>query len=121
MANTTKKQEVEANVAIEEVKKADEKVKAIETDRAAKKAEKQEKRLNWWGPLKYVGKGINAVENNPKTFGLGIAVGGPLGAAVAWGVKKGVDYFRSKSSDEATEEETPLLEEANEAPFDTEA
>jgi hypothetical protein len=118
MANT-KKQEVEANVAIEEVKKADEKVKAIEIDRAAKRAEKQEKRLNWWGPFKYVGKGINAVENNPKTFGLGLAVGGPLGAAAAWGVKKGVDYFRSKSSDEVTEETTE--EVAEEAPFNTEA
>ena len=115
MANT-KKQEVEAVVAIEEVNKAEEKVEQIKAERAAKKAEKQEKRLNWWGPFKYVGKGINAVENNPKTFGLGLAVGGPLGAGVAWGVKKGIDYFRGNGSDEATEE--TIEEVAEEAPFE---
>lgn len=114
---TTKKQEVEANVAIESVKEADKKVADIKAEQAAKRAARFAKRENWWGPFKYVGKFFNVCEEHPVATGVSVALGVPLGI----GAVVAKDHFFGKKDEEATEEETPLLEEANEAPFDTEA
>lgn len=115
---TSKKQEVEANVAIESVKEADKKVADIKADKAAKKAARMQKRLEWKGPFKLVGKLVNAYDENPGEMWTATLLGGGLGGLAVVGVKKAISVF--KKDEEATEE-TPLLEEANEAPFDTEA
>ena len=114
MANT-KKEEIEAKAAVSEVQKADDKVTAIKAEKAAKKAEKQAKRETWKGPLKYLGKGINWCENNPGPAAVCVVTGTGLG----WAGKVLFDKFVSKKDE--TAEETPLLEESTEAPFDTEA
>ena len=113
MANT--KEKVEAKAAVEEVQKADDKVAEIKAEKAAKKAERQAKRETWKGPLKVLGKGINWCENNP-----GPATACFLtGTGVGWVAKHCYEKYISKKKE--TAEETPLLEEVNEAPFDTEA
>lgn len=117
---TTKKQEVEAEVAIESVKEADKKVADIKAERAAKKAARMQKRLQWKGPFKPLGTLVNAYDENPGKMWTATALGGGLGGLVVLGVQKAIEKFGNKT-EEVTEEETPLLEEANEAPFDTEA
>lgn len=112
----TAKEKVEAKAAVEEVQKADDKVAEIKAEKAKKKAERQAKRETWKGPLKILGKGINWCENNPGPAAVCVVTGTGLG----WAGKVLYDKIVSKK-DETAEEETPLLEEANEAPFDTEA
>ena len=113
MANT--KEKVEATVAVEAVKEADNKVTEIKAEKAKKKAERQAKRETWKGPLKYLGKGINWCENNPGPAAVCVVTGTGLG----WAGKVLFDKYVGKKGE--TAEETPLLEESTEAPFDTEA
>lgn len=112
----TAKEKVEVKAAVEEVQKADDKVAEIKAEKAKKKAERQAKRETWKGPLKVLGKGINWCENNPGPAAVCVVTGTGLG----WAGKVLYDKIVGKK-DETAEEETPLLEEANEAPFDTEA
>lgn len=109
--------EVEAKAAVEKVKEADKNVDQIKAEKAAKKAERQAKRLTWKGPLKVIGKGINWCENNPVPAAVCVVTGTGLG----WGGKVLYDHFVGKKTNDETEaEETPLLESET-APFDTEA
>lgn len=112
----TKKEQVETEVAVKAVEEADKKVADIKAEKLAKKLAGQEKRANWPGLLKYVGKGINWCQDNKGPALICFLTG--TGAGV--GIKYAVDHVVGKKADEVTEE-TPLLEEANEAPFDTEA
>lgn len=118
MANEVER--IEAGVAVESVAKADEKVADIKAEKAAKKAARQNKRLEWKGPLKFVGKAINVVEDHPVATAVSVLTGVPVGVA-------GVLLYQkfSQKSDDVAEEATAedKTEEANneEAPFDTEA
>ena len=112
----TKKEQVETEVAVKAVEEADKKVADIKAEKLAKKLAGQEKRANWPGLLKYVGKGINWCQDNKGPALICFLTG--TGAGV--GIKYAVDHVVGKKADEVTEE-TPLLEEAEEAPFDTEA
>ena len=114
MAN--KKQEIETTVAIEEVKKADEKVEKIKADRAAKKAARMQKRLEWKGPFKLVGKIINAYDERPGEMVTATLLGGGAGAAAVWGGRKLLDKYGKKTDDVTGTDETS--DEAEEAPFE---
>lgn len=115
MANEVER--IEAGVAVESVAKADEKVANIKADKAAKKAARQNKRLEWKGPLKFVGKAINVVEDHPVATAVSVLAGVPVGVA---GV---LIYQKVTKSDDVVEEATAedKTEESNEAPFDMEA
>lgn len=116
MANEVEK--IEANVATTAVVEADKKVADIKAEKAAKKAARQNKRLEWKGPLKLVGKAINHIENHPVATAVSVLAGVPIGAA-------GVVLYNKygKKSEEAVDVDVEITEteEANEAPFDTEA
>ena len=114
--NTVEK--IESAVAVDAVTKADEKVKNLEAEKAAKKAEKQLKRANWKGPFKVVGKFFNVCEDHPIAMGTSALLG--AAAPVAFGIYL---WDKSKKSDDVVEEATDdtETEEAVEPPFDTEA
>ena len=111
----TKKEQVETEVAVKAVEEADKKVADIKAEKLAKKAKRQEARLQWKGPLKGIGKALNWCENNPGPAAVCVVTGTGLG----WAGKVVYDHFVGKKAEEVTEE-TPLLEEP-EAPFNTEA
>lgn len=118
MADNVTVEKVEATVATTAVVEADKKVADIKAEKAAKKAERQNKRLEWKGPMKLVGKVINHIEDHPVATAVSVLAGVPIGAA-------GVVLYNKygKKSEEAVEVETEVTidEEANEAPFDAEA
>lgn len=117
MANEVEK--IEAAQANNAVVEADKKVADIKAEKAAKKAERQNKRLEWKGPLKIVGKVINHVENHPVATAVSVLAGVPIGAA---GVVLYNKYGKQKSEETVdVDVEITETEEANEAPFDTEA
>ena len=119
MATKNVKEEIETKAAVEAVEKAEEKVKQIELDKAAKRAAKQEKRANWPGPLKLIGKGFNEVENHPAAFGIGFALGVPVVPLVAYGVKKGIDLASNKKAEEAVDVSSDETDEVdNSIPFE---
>ncbi len=109
-----KKTEVEANVKLEEVKKAEERVEQIKAERAAKVAARCAKRLEWKGILKPLGRIANAYDEHPGEMITGTLFGGAVGAGIAYGVMKLVDKFGNKT--EVTEGE--ISDEAEEAPFE---
>lgn len=116
MAN--EKEKIEVTTAVAEVEKTEAKVEQIKADRAAKKAKKQNDRLENW-KWKGGAKIVNYCENNWKPIGIGILIGGPAGVAAVEGGKKIYNHFKSKKTDEVTvEEEEPVSNEASEAPFD---
>ena len=116
MANEVEK--IEANVATTAVVEADKKVADIKAEKAAKKAERQNKRLEWKGPMKLVGKVINHIEDHPVATAVSVLAGVPIGAA-------GVVLYNKygKKSEETVEVETEVAidETADEPPFDAEA
>lgn len=116
MANEVEK--IEAAQANNAVVKADKKVADIKAEKAAKKAERQNKRLEWKGPLKLVGKVINHVENHPVATAVSVLAGVPIGAA---GVVLYNKYGKKSEETVDVDVEITETEEANEAPFDAEA
>ena len=115
MANEVEK--IEAAQANNAVVEADKKVADIKAEKAARKAERQNKRLEWKGPLKIVGKVINHVENHPVATAVSVLAGVPIGAA-------GVVLYNKygKKSEETVDVDVEITEtEEAEAPFDTEA
>lgn len=115
MANEVEK--IEAAQANNAVVEADKKVADIKAEKAAKKAERQNKRLEWKGPLKLIGKVINHVEDHPVATAVSILAGVPIGAA-------GVVLYNKygKKSEETVDVDVEITEtEEAEAPFDTEA
>ena len=115
--NTVEK--IESTVAVEAVTKADEKVKNLEAEKAAKKAEKQLKRANWKGPLKVVGKFFNVCEDHPVAMGASALLG--AAAPVAFGIYLWDKSKKSENADVTVDVDITETEEANEPPFDTEA
>lgn len=109
-------EKAEANVAVNAVTEADKKVADIKAEKEAKKAARQNKRLGWKGPLKYIGKAINVVEDHPVATAVSVLTGVPIGAA-------GVLLYQKygKKSDDVIEEATDAEETEAEPPFDTEA
>ena len=114
MAN--KKTEVEANVKLEEVKKAEEKVEQIKAEKAAKCAARCAKRLEWKGPFKLVGKIVNAYDEKPLEMWTATIAGGGLGGLIFFGVEKAIDKYGNKT-EEVTEVDE-ISDEAEEAPFE---
>ncbi len=115
MANEVEK--IEAAQANNAVVEADKKVADIKAEKAAKKAERQNKRLEWKGPLKLVGKVINHIEDHPVATAVSVLAGVPIGAA-------GVVLYNKygKKSEETVDVDVEITEtEEAEAPFDTEA
>ena len=110
----TKKEEIESNNAIAEVKKADEKVEELKAKKAADKAKKHEERLQKHPKL---GKAINWVDDHKWQIAAGAATGG-VSFAGGWFAHK---FFGKKDDELAIEAEVTPTEETNEAPFDTEA
>lgn len=107
-----KKEEIETKVAVEAVNEAEAKVEKIKAEKLAKKAERQNKRLEW-KHFKWVGKSINWVENNP----VGAAVSVLTGTGIGYGIAKGIEIYKSKKSTAELPEET-TSDEAEEAPFE---
>ena len=111
-------EKIETKVAVEAVEAADKKVADIKAERAAKKAERQNKRLGWKGPFKLIGKGINFVEDHPVATGISVLAGVPIGAAGVILYNK----YGKKSDDDTVDVEVEIEEtETEQAPFDTEA
>lgn len=111
-------EKIETKVAVEAVEAADKKVADIKAERAAKKAERQDKRLGWKGPFKLIGKGINFVEDHPVATGISVLAGVPIGAAGVILYNK----YGKKSDDDTVDVEVEIEEtETEQAPFDTEA
>ena len=79
------KEKVEETMAVQAVVEADEKVKAIKAEKAAKKAEKHAKRLE---KHPKIGKAVNWVDDNKIPVGIGVLIGGPLGVAGVLGYQK---------------------------------
>ena len=120
MAENVTVEKVETNVAVEAVTKADNKVKQIEAEKTAKRKVRQDKRANWKGPLKLIGKAINYIEDHPVATTVSVLAGVPIGVVGVVAYEK----FVKKSddgTDEVTEEETNTEIEADEPPFDAEA
>ena len=90
-----------------------------DAEKAAKKAARCAKRLEWKGILKPLGRIANAYDEHPGEMITGTFFGGAVGAGIAYGVMKLVEKFGKKDDEETTEEETLL--ETETAPFDTEA
>ena len=112
---------IEADAAVKAAKEAEEKVAKIKEEKAAKKAARQAKRLEWKGPLKWLGKGINALEDHPVLVTLAFLAGIPVGILVVFLVNK----FKTSPSVHPDDAED-LMDEAldsnqDEAPFDTDA
>ena len=110
-------EKIEVAQAVETVTEADKKLEQIKTEKAAKKAERQSKRLGWKGPLKYVGKFINVVEDHPVATGVCVLAGVPIGVGGVYLY----DKYASKKADDVVDDTTeePLeTEVVNEAPFD---
>lgn len=116
MANEVEK--IEAAQANNAVVEADKKVADIRAEKAAKKAERQNKRLEWKGPMKLVGKVINHIEDHPIATAVSVLAGVPIGAA---GVVLYNKYGKKEETVVETDVEITETEEANEAPFDAEA
>lgn len=116
MANEVEK--IEAAQANNAVVEADKKVADIKAEKAAKKAERQNKRLEWKGPLKLVGKVINHIEDHPVATAVSVLAGVPIGAA---GVVLYNKYGKKSEETVDVDVEITETEEANEPPFDTEA
>lgn len=109
----------EVQKGLEAVKTAEEKVEKIKAERAAKKAARCAKRLEWKGPFKFVGKIVNAYDEKPVEMWTGTLLGGAAGAAAVFGGRKLLDKFCNNTE---AETETEEKEEGTEtAPFDTEA
>ena len=106
------KEKVEETMAVQAVVEADEKVKAIKAEKAAKKAEKHAARLEKHPKL---GKAINWIDDNKIGVGVGVLVGGPLGVAGVLGYQK--LKAKNKKSEEATETEVSD-NESEELPFE---
>lgn len=111
MANT-KKEEIEKNVAIEAVQKADAKVTELVEKKAADKAKKHEERLQKHPKL---GKAINWVDDHKWQVIAGAATGG-VSFAGGWFAHK---FFGKKADEPAIEaiDVTPESE-SNEPPFE---
>lgn len=92
-------EKIEKDMALEKVEAADKKVNAIITEREAKKAARIKKRSEW-KHFKFVGKIINAYDENPVEMWTGTLLGGGLGAGAAFGIIKLVDHFKSDKTDE---------------------
>lgn len=105
------KEKVEETMAVQAVVEADEKVKAIKAEKAAKKAEKHTKRLE---KHPKIGKAVNWVDDNKIPVGIGVLIGGPLGVAGVLGYQK----LKAKKSEEATETEVSD-NESEELPFES--
>lgn len=119
MADNVTVEKVESNVAVEAVQKADDKVQQIKAEKAAKKAKRQNDRLANW-KWKGAAKLVNYVENNIGPITVGMAVGGPGAILLYESGKRIYQKYKDKNTEEAViDPET--TEEANEAPFDTEA
>ena len=114
--NTVEK--IEATQATTAVVEADKKVADLKAEKLAKKAERQNKRLEWKGPLKLVGKVINHVEDHPVATAVSVLAGVPIGAAGVWAYNK---YVKKDDTIEVETEVTIDDETAVEPPFDTEA
>ena len=112
-------EKIEVNQAVTTVTEADKKVEQIKAEKAAKKAERQNKRLAWKGPFKYVGKFINVVEDHPVATGVSVLAGVPLGVGAVYLY----DKYAKKADDvvDDTTDEPLETTEVDEAPFDTEA
>ena len=117
MADNVTVEKVEANVATTAVVEADKKVADIKAEKAAKKAERQNKRLEWKGPMKLVGKVINHIEDHPVATAVSVLAGVPIGAAGVVLYNK----YGKKSEETEVETEVTIDETADEAPFDAEA
>lgn len=113
-------EKIEATQAVEAVKEADKKLADIKAEKAAKKAERQNKRLGWKGPFKYVGKFINVVEDHPVATGVCVLAGVPLGVGGVYLYDK---YGKKKPDDDTVDVdvEVEVETETEQAPFDTEA
>lgn len=121
MAENVTVEKIEATAATTAVVEADRKVADLKAEKAAKKAKKQNDRLTKW-KWKGAAKVVNYVENNVKPITIGMAVGGPAAVLLYEGGKRIVKNYKAKHAEEAVAEpETIEEEEANEAPFDTEA
>lgn len=109
---------IETEKAVEAVTKADDKVKQIEAEKTAKKKVRQDKRANWKGPLKLIGKAINYIEDHPVATTVSVLAGVPIGVAGVVAYEK----FVKKSDDDTVDVEVEIEEtETEQAPFDTEA
>lgn len=110
---------IETEKAVEAVEAADKKLADIKAEKAAKKAERQNKRLGWKGPFKYVGKFINVVEDHPVATGICVLAGVPIGVGGVYLYDK---YGKKNSDDDTVDVEVEIEEtETEQAPFDTEA
>ena len=110
---------IETEQAVKAVQEADKKLADIKEQKAAKKAERQNKRLGWKGPFKLIGKGINFVEDHPVATGISVLAGVPIGAA---GVILYNKYGKKSDDTVDVDVEVEVEEtETEEAPFNTEA
>lgn len=96
-------EETKVATAIEKAKAAEENVKKIKAERAAKKAARCAKRLEWKGPFKPLGKLINAYDEHPGEMVTGTLLGGAAGAGAVIGIRALLDKFGNKSEVKATE------------------
>lgn len=118
MAENNVVEKIETTVAVDAVTKADEKVKAIQAERKAAVEARCAKRDKWRGPLKIVGKIVNAYDREPAKMWGSTLLGGAAGAGLVILVEKTVEHFgKSKDVDETTEDEIEEVEA--EVPFDT--
>lgn len=118
MATKAVKEEVEAKAAVASVEEAEKKVADIKAEKAAKKAKRQADRLAKHPKL---GKVLNYAEDNAVPIGVGVAIGCPVGAGVYLGVKKLVEHFSGKKTEEVVEastDETSDEESVDTTPFD---
>lgn len=118
--NTTNVVEkIEAQNAIANVQAADRKVAQLEAEKLAKKQARQDKRANWPGPLKFVGKLVNVCEDHPVATTVLVGLGGLAGVAGVFAY----DALSNKDSDDDVEVEVEtIVDNGNgnvEAPFDT--
>ena len=115
MANTTKKEEIEAKSAVAEVQKAEAKIEELKAEKAKKEAEKDAEIL---AKHPKIGSKINWVRHNKWKIAGTAATGGAF--ALGW---FGHKFLSSKARGARTVEELDITpeEESETAPFNTEA
>jgi hypothetical protein len=107
----TKEAKTEQEAKVKAVQEAEKKVASIKEERAAKKAKRQEARLNW--KFKGLGKLINTIENN---F-VGLMIG--FGAGIGVGAGAVIGYNMIKNSDNNEELDDGVNSESDgELPFE---